>query len=418
MRIYNQLLVLGLLFINNQLFALVPIANSMTITDVNNETIGLKAIKTEESVKIKIDFLSDGGKVDTKRKYFASKNGIKGQGRFGIFSPNEAMWEAPDIEGVYTVGAYLENSDGKSIVFTQDITVNNTKGDCPINFVYIPNSQNIEGSPLGWCVMKYEATPYNANAGWVKDDTTHGWVMQDSYEIDATKNITSAPNQSTINYVSGNNARGMCANRLVDTMGNQLQNGSPIKYNIWKILAKDIASNPDNWSSGVVGSGYIYSGHNDNFPPYALQATDDDLDGYYDTNNTSDNQRRTLFTSSGEAIWDLAGNFWEQTYEGQKVGDSNLKEYNLISANAFSPTTVIGSSASSWNSSNGIGISYGDNTNNNLNKLFSTKVLYALRIGGAFSSAVNAGLFTSSWEVNPIETNLSDSTVRCIVHAY
>jgi hypothetical protein len=85
-------------------------------------------------------------------------------------------------------------------------------------------------------------------------------------------------------------------------------------------IVQNVLSVASNWSSGIVGTGYIYSGHNDNSPNHAL-ASDN---GYYNTGNfagdTSVNfgmignsQRRTLTLTNGEVIWDLAGNVWEWT---------------------------------------------------------------------------------------------------------
>ena len=39
----------------------------------------------------------------------------------------------------------------------------------------------------------------------------------------------------------------------------------------WMTLAANVLSVPSNWSGGSVGSGYIYSGHNDNDPPNPIQ---------------------------------------------------------------------------------------------------------------------------------------------------
>lgn len=83
-------------------------------------------------------------------------------------------------------------------------------------------------------------------------------------------------------------------------------------------IAADVLSVKYNWSGGEVGSGYIYSGHNDNAPANALAASTDDTDGYIGTGNSvasGDNQRRTLYLSSGDVIWDLSGNVWEWTQQ-------------------------------------------------------------------------------------------------------
>jgi prepilin-type N-terminal cleavage/methylation domain-containing protein len=136
-------------------------------------------------------------------------------------------------------------------------------------------------------------------------------------------------------------------------------------------IAQNVLSVASNWSGGSVGSGYIYSGHNDNNPVSTIDADSNDANGYYGTNNASGNQRRTLTLTNGQVIWDFAGNVWEWT-SGQNngnqpgiAGESGFawKEWGAVNTNgnlAVSPfpnSTGI-SGATSWNSSNGIGTIY------------------------------------------------------------
>ena len=81
-------------------------------------------------------------------------------------------------------------------------------------------------------------------------------------------------------------------------------------------IAQNVLSVASNWSGGTVGSGYVYSGHNDNSPANALAPSADDTDGYSGTGNSSGsgpNQKRTLTLTNGQVIWDLAGNVYEWT---------------------------------------------------------------------------------------------------------
>ena len=415
----NKNLFMLLFFIlSSNLMAKQPTIHSIRLLNINQDEV-VNMIRNE-SITISLHGVDDGEKTNTKRKYFASKDGVKGQGKFGFISHNEAMWEAPNEEGIYTLGVYIENNDGISAILKKNITVVNQSNSCPINFVYIPNSQNIEGSPLGWCVMKYEATPYNANAGWVKDNiTTHAWVMQDSYETDITKKITSKPFEDLIAYVSSTNARTFCANQLVDTNGKKIDNGFPIKYNVWKILVKDIASNPANWSSGVVGSGYMYNGHSDNVPPHTIQASNNDNDGYYLTNNSDGNQKRTLFTSNGGAIWDLTGNIYDVIYEQQDIGfpDDAWNSYTTGSLNAFSPSVIMGYS-NEWNNYNSVGQTHGDNTDSCSADKILTKGKYNIAIGGRFGTgSYLAGIFLSNWQNATITEHNDYTGFRCITPA-
>ena len=76
----------------------------------------------------------------------------------------------------------------------------------------------------------------------------------------------------------------------------------------WLTIVQNVLSVSSNWSGGAVGSGYIYSGHNDNAPAIALAADTNDANGYFGETNTGGTQRRTLTLTNGQVIWDLAGN--------------------------------------------------------------------------------------------------------------
>jgi formylglycine-generating enzyme required for sulfatase activity len=79
----------------------------------------------------------------------------------------------------------------------------------------------------------------------------------------------------------------------------------------WLTIAQNVLAVPSNWSGGAVGSGYIYSGHNDIAPNNALAADSNDANGYSGETNTGGTQRRTLKLTNGATIWDLAGNVYE-----------------------------------------------------------------------------------------------------------
>jgi len=135
----------------------------------------------------------------------------------------------------------------------------------------------------------------------------------------------------------------------------------------WMTVAANVLSVPSNWSGNAVGSGYIYSGHNDNSPANSLAASTNDSDGYNGETNTGGNQRRTLTLTNGQVVWDLAGNVNEWTNEtiaGGQPGTPGFDWRNwntLTTQGALSPSSFpiyASSLASGWTSSQGIGQLY------------------------------------------------------------
>jgi Tfp pilus assembly protein PilE len=139
----------------------------------------------------------------------------------------------------------------------------------------------------------------------------------------------------------------------------------------WMTIAQNVLSVASNWSTGTVGNGFIYSGHNDNVPANALAASSDDTDVYYLTGNTApSNQQRTFTLTNGQVIWDLAGNVWQWT-SGQITGNQPgvsgggyaWREWTAVTANGNLavnpfPSNIGLSGSSGWNSGNGIGQIY------------------------------------------------------------
>jgi prepilin-type N-terminal cleavage/methylation domain-containing protein len=205
---------------------------------------------------------------------------------------------------------------------------------CPNNFIVVSGNSSFGTSDF--CMMKYEARQGSGVA--VSQASGTPWV-----------NITQT------NAIIAANAT--CSGCHLVTEGE------------WMTVAANALSVASNWSGGAVGSGYIYSGHNNSLPNYALPATTDDTDGYNGTGSSSGNQRRTLTLTNGEVIWDLAGNVWEWTNAiiGSNAqpglvgeGSYSFKEWNNGALNmnglpSLSRPAAISSQAATWSSIQGVG---------------------------------------------------------------
>jgi len=265
---------------------------------------------------------------------------------------------------------------------------------CPENWVFVYGNPQIPGSK-DFCVMKYEAKvqgqdngnqPYNPT--FVAESRSSGtpWV-----------GLTQAQALSE-------------AAQLGDDI-------HLITNTEWMTLAADVLSVKYNWSGGTIGSGFIYSGHNDNFPDAALAASSDDEDGYTGTGNQApSNQRRTLYLKSGDAIWDMAGDVYERvnaTITGAQPGvpgdsadiavfawkewsDPQMVWNNLPAADRSSALAAIPelSLINTWSRDQGVGALY-SNKNDTSEHVF-------LR-GGRWVNGNGAGVLT----LNLLHTSLS-----------
>ena len=217
--------------------------------------------------------------------------------------------------------------------------------NCPVNFIIVPGSSTYNTNDF--CVMKYNAKQVGNTTTPISQAAGLPWTT-----ISQTTAIANAPNTKN---PDGSN----CTTCHLITEAEYMT------------IAQNVLSVASNWSSGVVGTGFIYSGHNDNAPANALAASPDDTDGYFGTGNSSasgTNQRRTLTLSNGEVIWDMAGNVYEWT-SGQTAGNQpgvagnayaswiqwpNVTTTGSLAVNPFpAGTGITGSSA--WTSTQGIG---------------------------------------------------------------
>jgi len=243
---------------------------------------------------------------------------------------------------------------------------------CPAGFVSVPG--NTTFSTRDFCISKYEAKSAGGKAVSQPDGLPYTTLTLDQATTFASQ------------------ACGGC---------------HLVTQNEWLTAMHNVLNVSSNWSGGAVGSGYIYSGHNDNSPSSAIAADPGGTDGYYGTGNSGDNQRRTLTLSNGEVIWDLAGNVWEWTAgtvsaSGAQPGLSGYawREWNtggLSAGNFASSFPSFGTpAASSWTSTHGIGRLYSSSTESGLR---------GIQRGSYWNGSANAGVAALSFDNTPDTAN-------------
>lgn len=261
-----------------------------------------------------------------------------------------------------TPSAVFKPVEGPCGGHTGTSPITTLSGACPANYVVVPGS-SLYGTDA-FCIMKYEA----------KNDGAGNAITQANPLL---------PWASITQTAASTAAAAACAGCHLTTEAE------------WLTVAQNVLSVASNWSGGSVGSGYVYSGHNDGTPNQAVTASVDDNNGWVNTGQTSGNQRRTLTLTNGEVIWDFAGNVIEWTagtvtgaqpgaagYGWRQFNSGGITGIELVSPSIF-PVNA-SSSASSWTSSNGIGQLYSSNTELNLR---------AFRRGGNWADGAYAGVY-------------------------
>ncbi|MCL5257813.1 MAG: prepilin-type N-terminal cleavage/methylation domain-containing protein [Patescibacteria group bacterium] len=220
-------------------------------------------------------------------------------------------------------------------------------------------------------VMKYEAKCVQAsnNQPLTLPSSWGGYNNSAQPCVNPNYYIASTPNGAPINYITHDTAKSYCL-----TIGAHL-----ITNDEWMTIADNVASVASNWTGGTVGSGSLYIGNNT--ANTILQASPDDSQGYYGTNNNA-NQRRTLFLSNGQVIWDFSGNVEEHVQRSVNNSGDNETTMNVPSCNTGTgwescefapnpnntstpyvtawttdvPQANVAPPNSSWNSNNGVGV--------------------------------------------------------------
>lgn len=174
------------------------------------------------------------------------------------------------------------------------------------NWTLVPGNSGFGTGGSFW-VMKYEAKCVQNNAGLTSPDTGYHTYSNSGTTCTSanSRNIASVPDGYPIANISHTTAKTYCA-----SIGAHL-----LTNDEWMTVARNAEQVGSNWTASAVGSGALFSGHNDNASDdganVALPAGDDS-NGYYKTGNTApSNQKRTFSLSNGSVVWDFPGNVYE-----------------------------------------------------------------------------------------------------------
>ena len=243
---------------------------------------------------------------------------------------------------------------------------------CPAGYIPVPSNSSLGVN--AFCVMQFEAK----NIGGVP-----------------TSQAETVPWRS----ISATNAKSECQS---------LGTGYDLISNYeWMTIALDIESNPQNWTSGVVGNGCLRRGNNGLNDACGYNGSDPE----YGTGRNTKARSRLL---NGYSIWDFAGNLAELT---DWVAGGSYAEAPANCDGAWTDVywnTCSGLSNDTFRPENPAAVG-GYNSDKGLGRMavntYSTGGV--IRRGGSYTGTVNSGVF--SIQINQT-TSWSNSEVgfRCV----
>lgn len=354
--------------------------------------------------------------------------------RANVDGPNQVTLTWDDIG---STGYVLVVRQGASVSFTPSNGISYSTGPQGADsIVYVGSSLSYihtgltAGSTYHYALFSYESGPVYSTSttltqavssfcstlsgSWVlvPGDSDYGvndfCVMK--YEArDIASTATSTPSGTPWISIAASEARNEC-----QSLGPYFD---LITNDQWMALVSNLANVGSNWSSSSVGSGNLYSGHNDSDPNMLCAASSDPSLAYVEGDctaiaagsgeNSESTQRRTSTLSNGEVIWDMGGNAaeWVQAYyyaaERANPATNTTVEFTTVTDGTglkvkdLIPTNAVKSFWNdSWNSTQGIGMWSGEGSGGTS----------AMHRGGRYSDGSVAGLFTSMFKYGHSQT--------------
>lgn len=353
----------------------------------------------EKSQEHATNQMGKGSDGNIKKELVGEKQGIN----INIEArPAPSQLESPSSPRANVPSASTSIPSATNLVESRDLgsadSESHPEPSCPSNYVLVPNSQSRSSSDSGdknnadektktgeqkyFCLSTFEMKIKN------EDNGNTYYIKRDIPE--------SRPEGTPWVNINRDQAIAECQSLGV---GYDL-----ISNDEWQATAKNLESNPKNWTSGEVGKQMMYRGHSD-YPEEGSLAVSDITDPYNGTNNTENEiwgegkeQRRTLYLSDGQVLWDFAGNVREWVKDSIKVKFKVFDWDDSLFVSQLSDKSFKGSNLGRAKELFGAGRTYeGDDSG----KYFGLGILEiwfqagGIIRGGAFNDGVRAGVFST-----------------------
>ncbi|MFP5206432.1 MAG: type II secretion system protein [Acidobacteriota bacterium] len=275
---------------------------------------------------------------------------------------------------------------------------------------------NSQFGTQNFLVMKYDASCVNLSTGQPLTAPLDSSVVN-AYN-NGSQNCTAANNAAPASIATGYPIVDISQTQAAAEC--QAIGAHLITNNEWQTIAWNAENVASNWSGGSVGSGALYSGHNDNVPANASLPSPTDSQSCVGTDGptscggtgTATSQIRTLTLSNGSIIWDMAGNLWQWTNDtitGTNEPNSGVAGWSYIQYPAVTTWGTMSQSTAgpmnpTWSSTQGIGDLYAESA--------TDATVYGFRRGGGWSDAGSAGVGTLA--LNIVPGTLSYIGFRCV----
>jgi formylglycine-generating enzyme required for sulfatase activity len=290
-----------------------------------------------------------------------------------------------------------------------------------------------------FCVMKYHAKAATSNASSQTPfepvyDGNKTFTPMSNYwpesRADSTPWVNISSDNSALRCRALNETLGTCTGSGCDSWDNANYGYRLMSNTQWQAAARNLENTGANWTSGTVGSGYLWRGHSDNgvgsntdlytqtfSGSLAISSPRSDTGNsdYFGTGNSANQnssgtsgwqERRRFVTSNGRSLWDFAGNVWQWVSDNY----STLSMAPAIGVGwgeySFTPNFPVSgvnrlnfAPSGSYNSSQNTGQFYGGSAG-------------AVRRGGGWSGYSNGGLFSALLGNGPTGA-YSDIGFRC-----